>query len=132
MKLHDLTVGQRFTFTDKHRGKVFRVTHKARHTIGFRDVATEEQRYATSNRKTFRMDVELESNEKSFALNDDEIRMIISALHTAYLESSDENERSRINQLNLKLTGHPGRAADVPEGGPDFPAFPPDRKGDRS
>lgn len=25
MKLHDLQVGQRFTFTDKHRGKVFEV-----------------------------------------------------------------------------------------------------------
>lgn len=115
MRLHDLQVGQRFTFTDKHRGKVFEVTQSSSHIIEYKDIATGEYRNTISTRKTFRMDVELESNEKTFALNDDEIRMIISALHAAYLESSDENERSRINQLNLKLTGHPGRAADVPE-----------------
>ena len=28
MKLHDLQVGQRFTFTDKHRGNVFEVADK--------------------------------------------------------------------------------------------------------
>ncbi|WP_257657687.1 hypothetical protein [Parapedobacter lycopersici] len=115
MKLYELSIGQRFTFVGKYRGRIFEVIVRQQHLIIYQDTATGEKKHTWSNRVMFRSDVWIESNEKAFALNDDEIRMIISALYTAYLESSDENERSRINQLNLKLTGHPGRIVDVPE-----------------
>jgi hypothetical protein len=91
MKLHDLQVGQRFTFTDKHRGKVFEVTSKYRFSVVYMDVATGQLRHTYANRKTFR---------------------------TAYLLECDEENRedrkSAITALHLKLTGLPGRRVVLP------------------
>src|SRR5690606_7217433 len=111
MRLHDLQVGQRFTFTDKHRGKVFEVTSKDRLSVVYMDVATEEDRIALSNRKTFRMEVELEQPSARFTA--DERKLLDEVFSTAYLLECDEENRaerkSAINALHGKLTGLPGR-----------------------
>src|SRR5690606_15080643 len=112
MKLHDLQVGQRFTFTDKHRGKVFEVTAKTsptatRQGVQYKDVATGETRNTWSNRKTFRMEVELEQPADRFTA--DERKLLDEVFSTAYLLECDEENRedmkSAITALHLKITG---------------------------
>lgn len=122
MKLHDLQVGQRFTFTDKHRGKVFEVTSKEaaigkmRAAIQYRDVATNEIRYAVSNRKTFRADVCPVTENRVVELTPHEVDMLQWILYGAYTESESEATRSEINKLSNKITGLPGRRVVLTEG----------------
>ena len=117
MKLHDLQVGQRLTFTDKHRGEVFEVTSKDRLSVVYMDVSTEEDRIALSNRKTFRMEVELEQPADRFT--PDERKLLDEVFSTAYLLECDEENReerkSAITALHLKITGLPGRRVVLPE-----------------
>ena len=118
MKLYELSVGQRFTFTDKYRGKVFEVTERDEHWIRFSDVATRESRVTDSRRKTFRMEVELEQPADRFTA--DERKLLDEVLSTAYLLECDEENReeskSAINALHGKLTGLPGRRTVLTEG----------------
>ncbi len=115
MRLHDLQVGQRFTFTDKHRGKVFEVAHTDSFRAAFIDVATKQLRYAWASGKTFRMEVELE--ERTVTISDQESMEIAQIVRERYLMMCEtgysEEAKSRVNQLYCKLTGHPGR---MPEG----------------
>lgn len=132
MKLHDLTVGQRFTFTDKHRGKVFEVTGKgSSHIIEYKDIATGEYRNTISNRKTFRMEVELVTDNRTVILDDDDIGLLTFILLRAYNDTEPyaEYARSKINKLFLKITGSAGRRVVLPEGEPTLTEFPADRKG---
>lgn len=116
MKLHDLQVGQRFTFTDKHRGKVFEIEWRSPHMIWYKDIATGQRRYAYSNRKTFRMEVELEQPSDRFTADDR--KLLDEVFSTAYLLECDEENRaerkSAINALHGKLTGLPGRRRVLP------------------
>lgn len=113
MKLHDLQVGQRFTFTDKHRGKVFEVTERDEHWIRFSDVATRESRVTDSRRKTFRMEVYLVTANRVVEFTPQEADMMADILHNYYKllceRNAPEPVKSDINKLYLKLTGLPGR-----------------------
>src|SRR5690606_4134713 len=84
MKLHDLSVGQRFTFVDKHRGKAFEVTERDEHWIRFSDVATRESRMTDSRRKTFRMEVELVTGNRVVELTQREQELLQHLLHQHY------------------------------------------------
>lgn len=116
MKLHDLTVGQRFTFTDKHRGKVFEVISKDRFSVIYADVATGDDRMALSNRKTFRMSVQLVTTNRVVELTPHEVELLTQVLHSCYLYEIDEAMKSKINALHIKLTGSAGRRVVLPEG----------------
>ena len=113
LKLHDLTVGQRFTFSDKHRGKTFEVTSKDRFSVVYMDVATGEDRMALSNRKTFRMEVELVTENRVVEFTQQEADMLADILHNYYKllceRNAPEPVKSDINKLYLKLTDLPGR-----------------------
>lgn len=109
MKLHDLQVGQRFTFTDKHRGKVFEVTSKDRFSVVYMDVATGEDRIALSNRKTFRMEVHLETENRLVELTPHDLEKLDWILYAAYTSVDSEEARSEINAMHIKLTGSAGR-----------------------
>ena len=116
MRLHDLTVGQRFEFVRKHHGKTFEVTGKDRFSVVYMDVATGEDRMALSNRKTFRMDVIPVTEDKLVSQTQQEVEMLSSILYDAYTEAESEAERSDINQLHAKITGRPARERDGLEG----------------
>lgn len=120
MKLHDLQPGQRFTFVDKHRGKVFEVTSKDRLSVVYMDVATEEDRIALSNRKTFRMGVELVTENRLVELTPHEVDMLKQVLHERYLLMCEtgysQESKTEINALLLKLTGLHGRRVVLPKG----------------
>lgn len=109
MKLHDLQVGQRFTFSDKHRGKVFEVTAKQPRCIVYMDTATNEYRQAFSHRKTFRMEVELVTENRVVELTPHEIDKLQWILYAAYTSVDSEEARSEINKMHIKLTGSAGR-----------------------
>lgn len=115
MRLHDLQVGQRFTFTDKHLGKVFEVTQRAPRAVHYSDTAMGCERMATDSSKAFRMEVELEQPEQW--LTPDERKLLDEVFSIAYQVECDEENRaerkSAINALHSKLTCHPGR---MPEG----------------
>lgn len=118
MKLHDLQVGQRFTFTDKHRGKVFEVTAKtspnaSRQGIHYKDVATGEVRDAWSHREMFRKEVVLEQPEECFT--PEEKKLLDAVFSAAYLYTESASVRSDIDKLYLKITGLPGRRVVLPE-----------------
>src|SRR5690606_28466987 len=115
MKLHDLQVGQRFTFTDKHRGKVFEVTSKDRFSVVYMDVATEEDRMVLSNRKTFRADVRPVTDNRLVELTPHDLEKLDWILYAAYTSVDSEEARSEINAMHIKLTGLPGRRVDKPE-----------------
>lgn len=116
MKLHDLTVGDRFTFSDKHRGKVFEVTLHEGHTIIYKDIATHEGRITRSNRKTFRMSVQIVTTNRVVELTPHEVDTLKSVLHSYYLNEIDEAMRAKINALHIKLTESAGRRVVRPEG----------------
>lgn len=120
MRLHDLTVGQRFTFTDKHRGKVFEVTWADSHLITYRDVATNEYRHARSNREMFRKEVRQVSDNRPIELTKQEVDLLIMLVHSEYKlqceTGGSEAYKGIINALFLKLTGLPGRRAVRQEG----------------
>src|SRR5690606_535052 len=114
MKLYERQVGQRFTFIGKYRGKVFVVIGKTNYTILYKDVATEEIRTTGSNRKTFRMEVELAPEEGvTRVLTKDEISLLNEVLALAIKISAEDGEpedrRNRINKLYLKINGLPER-----------------------
>lgn len=109
MKLHDLQVGQRFTFTDKHRGKVFEVMWADSGLITYKDVATNEYRHARSNRKTFRMPVRLVTENRVVELTPHEVDKLQWILYAAYTSVDSEEARSEINKMHIKLTGSAGR-----------------------
>lgn len=109
MRLHDLQVGQRFTFTDKHRGKVFEVKCATAHRITFEDIATGEYRSTASNRKTFRMPVQLVTTNRVVELTPHEVDKLQWILYAAYTSVDSEEARSEINALHIKLTGSAGR-----------------------
>lgn len=113
MKLHDLQVGQRFSFTDKHRGKVFEVSGKLVTIIQYMDVATGEMRTTHSNRKTFRKEVVLEQPEERFT--PEEKKLLDAVFSAAYLYTESASVRSDIDKLYLKITGLPGRRVVLPE-----------------
>lgn len=115
LKLHDLTVGQRFTFSDKHRGKVFEVKCATSHRITFEDIATGEYRSTASNRKTFRMPVQLITDNRVVELTPHEAELLTQVLHSYYLNEIDEAMRAKINALHIKLTGSAGRRVVLPE-----------------
>lgn len=126
MKLHDLQVGQRFSFTDKHRGKVFEVTkvytvESSKHPamIVFLDVATGEERTAPKNRKTFRMEVRLVTDNRVVELTETDVHLLTYILddHYRYLCETGASEwlKSEINKLYLKITGLPGRRVVLPD-----------------
>ena len=116
MRLHDLQVGQRFTFTDKHRGKVFEVTSKDRFSVVYMDVATEEDRMALSNRKTFRADVRPVTDNRLVELTPHDLEKLDWILYAAYTSVDSEEARSEINVMHIKLTGLHGRRVVLPEG----------------
>lgn len=119
MKLHDLQVGQRFSFIGKHRGKVFEVTERGEHWIRFSDVATRESRVTDSRRLTFRMDVWLESENRVVEFTQQETDMLADILHNYYKllceQNASEPVKSDINKLYLKITCLPGRRRILPE-----------------
>lgn len=120
MKLHDLQVGQRFSFIGKHRGKVFCVTERGEHWIRFSDVATSESRVTDSRRLTFRMEVELVTENRVVEFTQQETDMLADILHDYYKllceQNAPEPVKSDINKLYLKITGLPGRRRILPEG----------------
>ena len=120
MKLHDLQVGQRFTFIGKHRGKVFEVTSKDRFSVVYMDVATGEDRMALSNRKTFRMEVMPVTETRLVELTPHEVDILKQVLHERYLLMCEtgysEASKSEMNKLIIKITGLPGRRVVLPEG----------------
>jgi hypothetical protein len=111
MRLHDLQVGQRFTFIGKHRGKVFEIKATTSNWVAFEDIATGQLRHTYANRKTFRMEVELEQPADRFT--PDERKLLDEIFSTAYLLECDEENRedrkSAITALHGKITGLPGR-----------------------
>lgn len=109
LKLHDLQVGQRFTFSDKHRGKVFEVISKDRFSVIYADVATGDDRMALSNRKTFRMPVQLVTKNRVVELTPHEVDKLQWILYAAYTSVDSEEARSEINKMHIKLTGSAGR-----------------------
>lgn len=114
MKLHDLTVGQRFTFTDKHRGKVFEIMERGVNWIRYFDVANKYSPHVThSTRKTFRMSVQLVTDNRVVELTPREEAIIATALMLAIKISSEDGEpessRNEINKVYLKITGSAGR-----------------------
>lgn len=115
MKLHDLQVCQRFTFTDKTRGKVFRILDRQPHVISFEDVATGDVRDVWSNRKTFRMEVRPITKNRLVELTPHEVDMLQWILYGAYTESESEATRSEINKLSNKITVLPRRRVVLPE-----------------
>lgn len=115
LKLHDLTVGDRFTFTDKHRGKVFEVFGKGNDWVHYKDVATGEFRITTANRKTFRMPVQLVTENRVVELTPAEIDKLQWILYAAYTSVDSEEARSEINKMHIKLTGSAGRRVVLPE-----------------
>lgn len=120
MKLHNLTVGQRFTFSDKHRGKVFEVKCATAHRITFEDIATGEYRTTTDNRKTFRMEVIPVTENRLVEFTPDDIEILKSALVEAYLRSCEVGRQSTdgeaIDKVMIKITGSAGRRVVLPEG----------------
>lgn len=120
MKLHDLQVGQRFSFTDKHRGKVFEVYATNSQGIAYIDVATKQKRATYPNRKTFRMEVELVTANRVVEFTQQEADMMADILHNYYKllceRNAPEPVKSDINKLYLKLTGLPGRRTVLTEG----------------
>lgn len=125
MRLHDLTVGQRFSFRDKHRGKVFEVTAKtsqsaSRKGIQYKDVATGEIRNAWSHREMFRKEVDLETDDRTIILTPHEVDMVTQVLHERYLLMCEggfsESSKTELDKLFCKITGHPGRRVVLPEG----------------
>lgn len=119
MRLHDLQVGQRFSFTGKHRGKVFEVSERrSKGSITFKDVATNQERSTNETRKTFRMDVELE--ERTVTITDQESRELSQIVHERYLmmcvTGYSEEAKSIVNELYCKLTGLPVRRRILPKG----------------
>lgn len=115
MRLHDLQVGQRFTFTNKHRGKVFEVTQRAPRAVHYTDTATGDERMATDSAKAFCMDVELATSNRVVELTQHEIDMLQWILHGASTEAESKLTRSDINKLYNKLTGLAGWRVDKPE-----------------
>lgn len=119
MRLHDLTPGQRFSFRDKHRGKVFEITDKSPAGIDYRDVATGQIRSTYSNREMFRKEVRLITENRAVDLTPDDIEILKSALVEAYLRSCEVGRQSTdgeaINKVMCKITGHPGRRVVLPE-----------------
>lgn len=111
MKLHDLQVGQRFTFVDKHRCKTFEVTQRAPRAVHYTDTATGDERMAPDSVKAFRMDVEIEQPADRFT--PDERKLLDEIFSTVYLLECDEENRedrkSAITALHLKITGPPGQ-----------------------
>ena len=124
MKLYELTVGQRFCFTDKHRGKVFEVieknnvrTPKGRETyIIYHDVIHKNQVIYNKESKTFRMPVQLVTENRVIELTPHEVDTLKVVLHSHYLNEIDEAMKSKINALHIKLTGSAGRRVVLPEG----------------
>ncbi len=115
LRLHDLQIGHRFTFTDKHRGKVFEVTQRDTQSIFYEDVATGDIRLAKSNRKTFRMSVELVTENRAIELTPHDIDKLHWILYAAYTSVDSEEARSEINAMHIKLTGLPGRRVVLPD-----------------
>jgi hypothetical protein len=119
MKLHDLQVGQRFTFTDKHRGKVFEVIRSDTRIVVYRDVATNEFRHAYSNREMFRKEVMPITDNRLVELTPHEVDMLKQVLHERYLLMCEtgysEASKSEMNKLIIKITGLPGRRVVLPE-----------------
>ena len=109
-------MGQRFAFTDKHRGKVFEVKCATAHRITFEDIATGEYRSTHSERKTFRMPVQLITTNRVVELTPHEIDKLHWILYEAYTSVDSEEARSEINALHIKLTGSAGRRVVLPEG----------------
>src|SRR5690606_18576487 len=118
MKLYELSVGQRYTFVDKHRGEVFEVTQRAPRAVHYTDTETGDERMATDSAKAFRMEVELEQPADRFT--PDERKLLDEIFSTAYLLECDEENRaerkSAINALHGKLTRLPGRRTVLTEG----------------
>jgi len=120
MKLHDLQVGQRFTFSDKHRGKVFEVTDRTQWHVLYMDVATQQVRETYSNRETFRMEVDLVTDNRVVELTPEDIEILKSALVEYYLRACEVGRQSTdgeaIDKLLIKITGSAGRRVVLPEG----------------
>lgn len=116
MKLYDLQVGQRFSFIDKHRGKVFEVTGRLMTIIEYKDIATSEIRSTHSERKTFRMDVRPVTDNRVVELTPHDIEKLQWILYAAYTSVDSEEAMSEINAMHIKLTGLPGRRVVLPEG----------------
>lgn len=84
------------------------------------DLATGEYRQTYHNREMFRKEVILESSEgKILILTPDDIEVFTRIVQVAMQISSEEGEpesnRSRINELYLKITGRTGRKIDLPD-----------------
>jgi|GEM_PF-1285488 len=118
MKLHELQVGQRFTFTDKHRGKVFEVTGRLMTIIEYKDVATGEIRRTNVDRKTFRMEVDLVTDNRVVELTPSDIEILKSSLVEAYLRACEVGRQSTdgeaIDKVLIKITGSAGRRVVLP------------------
>ncbi len=128
MRLHDLQVGQRFSFIGKHRGEVFEVvekknvrTPKGRETyIIYHDVIHKNQVISHKESKTFRMGVELVTENRVVEFTKQEVDMLADILHNYYKllceQNAPEPVKSNVNKLYLKITGLPGRRRILPEG----------------
>lgn len=115
MKLHDLTVGQRFSFSDKHRGKVFEVAARENKWVLYIDVATQERRIATSNREMFRKEVIPVTENRVVELTPHETEILSDLLEDAYFGAESQSERNELNRIHIKLTGSAGRRVVLPE-----------------
>lgn len=113
MKLHDLTVGQRFSFIGKHRGKVFEVIDKRGFGllpfVQYKDVADQKERTAWSDGKTFRFDVELITSNRVVELTPNQVDKLHWILYVAYTAVETQEARNEINELHILLTGVEGR-----------------------
>lgn len=92
MKLYELQIGDRFEFADKNHGRVFEVTAKETHLIGYRELATGQDRQTTSIRKTFRMDVIL-STPDDLKLSRPEFDLLLECLTSHYEYCCEQGEQ---------------------------------------
>lgn len=119
MRLYELSVGHRFSFTDKQRGKVFEVTQRAPRAVHYTDTATGDERMATDSAKAFRMEVELVTANRVVEFTPQEAFELAGIIYDRYIlmceEGYSEISKSHVNKLYVKLTGLPVRRVDKPE-----------------
>lgn len=107
MKLYELSVGDKFEFLSKHRNKTFQIKERTTHNIVYKDLGTDEERSAPSNRKAFYFEVTLMETSNSIDLSSEESRLLIEILNEAYKLSSEycdpEIRRSIIDKIYRKI-----------------------------
>ncbi len=121
MKLHDLTVGHRFSFIGKHRGKVFEVVglpdgNSMLGGILFQSMDDAWLHQVPKGSKLWDSEVELHGVDRTVTLTPNDIEKLDWIFYTAYTSVYSEVVRSMINEMHSKLTGLPGRRTVLTEG----------------